>query len=468
MRLYNSLSRQVEEFTPLSNSVTLYSCGPTVYDFTHLGHLRKYTMDDVLKRTLEYIGYSVKHVMNITDVGHLVGDDDTGQDKLEKGAQKTGETVWEIAKKFTDYFWYSVDAMNVERPNIVCLATEHIPLMIDLIKVLEKKGHIYQTDQAVYFDITTFPTYGKLSGQKMDEKIQGVRDEVYEDKQKRNPADFSVWFKQTGRFAHHLMHWPSPWGEGFPGWHIECSAMSMHYLGEQIDLHTGGIDHIAVHHENEIAQSEAATGKKFVQCWIHHQFLQIEGEKMSKSKQNFYTIDDLMAKGFSPAALRLLFLQTHYRQEMNFRWEALSASQEAYNKLVTIVQSLLQNNKKGLQENDESPTDSMASIKKQFHDAISHDLNMSEAVSLLWQATKIALPAKQKYELLLEFDQVLGLGLNKIKIDSIPMEIQEKAAARFEAKKNGDFIQSDTLRKEIEAAGFRIVDQIDTYIILKK
>lgn len=466
MKLYNTLTRSVEDFKPLNdNIVSLYTCGPTVYDFTHIGHMRKYTMDDVLKRALQYVGYEVKHVMNITDVGHLVGDDDSGEDKLEKGAQKYNKTVWQIAEEYTDFFFKTVDQMNIIPPDIICKATEHIEGMTQLIEALEKKGFTYETNEAVYFDISTFPRYGKLSRQKLEDKIKGVREEVYLDPKKRNHADFSLWFKRVGRFADHAMYWPSKWGDGFPGWHIECSAMSMQYLGETIDIHTGGIDHIPVHHENEIAQSEAATGKKFVNYWIHHNHLHVNGEKMSKSKGNFYTIDDLDKKEIETAAMRLLFLQTDYRQEMNFTWESAQASQEAYKKLKEMVRGFKQQiiNSEEIQE-----TILMKHFKNQFKTAISDDLNTAQAVATMWEMVKSELLPAEKLQLLFNFDTVLGLGLTNIMIEEIPQEIIELAEKRIQAKKNKEFTNADFLRAEMRNKGYSIEDTADGYIIKKK
>src|SRR3989339_1953721 len=341
MKLYNTASRKIEEFIPLNPpNVTFYSCGPTVYDYTHIGHMRTYVNNDVLKRTLVYLGYKVKHVMNITDVGHLSGDDDSGEDKMEKGAKKYGKTVWDVAKFYTEFFFKTTDALNIIRPNIVCNATEHVEEMIRLIEKLKQNGFVYETKGALYFNVKKFKNYGKLSGQKLEEKIQAVRTEVNVDEDKKHPADFALWFKRVGRFADHTMYWTSPWGEGFPGWHIECSAMSMKYLGDTIDIHSGGIDHVPIHHENEIAQSEAATGKPFVKYWFHNNFLTVDGQKMSKSLGNFYTIDDIEKNKIDPMSLRLLFLQSHYRQPLNFTWQSARASQEAYKRLREIFINL--------------------------------------------------------------------------------------------------------------------------------
>ena len=468
MKLYNTASRKIEEFTPINDKkVTLYTCGPTVYDETHIGHMRKYTMDDILKRTLKYLEYDVNHVMNITDVGHLSGNDDTGEDKLEKGAKKSGKTVWDVAKYYTDKFFETMDALNIIRPDKVVKATEHIKQMVDLVKRLEEKGFTYQTSEAVYFDVTKFRAYGRLSGQRLEEKKQAARGDVYVDPGKKHPADFALWFKRVGRFKDHTMHWESPWGDGFPGWHIECSAMSMAYLGETIDIHTGGIDHIPVHHENEIAQSEAATGKKFVNFWVHHAFLQVENEKMSKSKGNYFTKQDVLNHEINPLALRYLFLQTHYRQEMNFTWEAAEAAQETFEKIKDIVVDLrlsIQTSSK----QQESNRDLFNSFKLIFSQSLSSDINTSEAVANMWNMLKSELLPSEKLDLLFSFDEIFGLGLKTTKEDKIPQELIEIADQRVKARKENDFKKSDELRKQIEDQGYIIEDNDEGYRIKKK
>jgi cysteinyl-tRNA synthetase len=460
MKLYNTLSRSEESFEPLSDKkVTLYSCGPTVYDETHIGHMRKFTMDDILKRALRYAGYDVNHVMNITDVGHLTGDDDSGEDKLEKGAKKQGKTVWDVARHYTDRFFMTMDALGIERADTVCKATDHIEHMIDLIKRLEEKGLTYETEEAIYFDVTKFPTYGKLSGQKIEDKMQAVRDEVHVDSQKKHPADFALWFKRIGRFADHTMHWPSPWGDGFPGWHIECSAMSMQYLGETIDIHTGGIDHIPVHHENEIAQSEGATGKEFVRFWVHHAFLQVNGEKMSKSKGNFYTIDDIHEQKLDPIALRYLFFQTHYRKPMNFTWEAAKGAEEA---LMNLRNTALR-----LKQNETTGSDDGSHFEKNFHEALNNDLQMSQALAVIFDMLKSDLSSQKKLSLLEKWDAVLGLQLLSYEKGPIPHDIEKLAQEREDARKKRDFQKSDELRKKINEKGYEIEDTNEGYTLIK-
>ncbi len=466
MKLYNTLTKTTNEFHPLkSPNVTLYTCGVTVYDFTHLGHMRTYTGNDILKRSLQYLGFNVNHVMNITDVGHLVSDGDSGEDKLEKGAKKQGKTVWEVAKFYTDYFENTMSELNVIPSNVLCKATEHIPEMIELINKLKEKGYTYETSEAVYFDISKFPQYGKLSGQKLEDKIKGAREEVNIDTSKKNPADFALWFKRVGRFADHAMHWESPWGDGFPGWHIECSAMSMKYLGETIDIHTGGIEHIPVHHENEIAQSEAATGKEFVKYWVHYHHLQVDGQKMSKSLGNFYTIEDIRKHNIDPVSLRLLFMQTHYRQPLNFTWESATAAHEAYKKLKQQVIELKKNTSRTMLSNEK--LQKISEYQEKFKAALQNDVQMPQAVAVMWEMLKSNIPSEDKLDLLLEFDMVFGLSLANTIVEDIPNEIQDLAIKRQTARQEKNYLQSDVLRKQIQEKGYDVEDLKDGYKIKK-
>ncbi|MEK7110007.1 MAG: cysteine--tRNA ligase [Patescibacteria group bacterium] len=466
MKFYNTLSRKIEEFVPLNPpNVSFYACGPTVYDFTHIGHMRTYTNNDVLKRALTYLGYKVNQVMNVTDVGHLSGDDDSGEDKMEKGAKKYGKTVWDVAKFYTDFFFKTTDALNIFRPDITCKATDHIEEMIQLINRLIQNGFAYETKEALYFDVIKFKNYGKLSGQKLEEKIQAVRKEVIVDFQKKHPADFALWFKTVGRFVDHTMHWTSPWGEGFPGWHIECSAMSMKYLGETIDIHSGGIDHVPVHHENEIAQSEAATNKQFVKYWFHNNFLTVDGQKMSKSSGNFYTIEDIEKNKIDPISLRLLFLQAHYRQPLNFTWQSARASQEAFNRLKEISLGL-----KGSSSLTRKPVNfstKAISFQQQFKTALENDLQTPMAVAVMWDVIKSDIANDEKYYLLSDFDRVFGLNLSNITKEKIDANIIILAERRLEARKKRDFDASDRLRIKIEKAGFKVEDKGDSYTIKK-
>jgi len=463
MKLYNTLTRKLETIKPInSQNISLYNCGPTVYDYTHIGHMRAYVINDLLKRTLDYCGFKVKRVMNITDVGHLTGDDDTGMDKLEKGAKKSSKTVWEVAKFFTDYFFVTTDALNILRPDITCKATDHIKEMIELIKKLQTNGLVYETSQAVYYDVTKFKKYGKLSGQKIEEKVQAVRDDVNVDPEKKHPADFALWFKRVGRFTDHTMHWPSPWGDGFPGWHIECSAMGMKYLGETIDIHTGGIDHIPVHHENEIAQSEGTTGKQFVKIWFHNNFLTVDGQKMSKSLGNIYKLEDLKKHEIEPLAVRYLFLQSHYRQLTNFTWKAAKASQEAFNRLKEITLSVKS------QKSLTIPTSPKAtSYRELFTKALENDLQTPQAVAVMWDMLKSDIANNEKYFLLTDFDKVFGLNLGKTTEEKIPVNIIKLAENRLDARRSRDFNKSDKIRIQIEKLGYKVEDKNEIYTIKK-
>jgi cysteinyl-tRNA synthetase len=450
LKLFNTLSKKVEEFIPLNPpKVGMYTCGPTVYDYSHIGHMRKYVGDDLLRRVLELDGFEVQHVENVTDVGHLTGeDDDTGDDKLEKGAKERNESVWEVARFFEKFHFQSLDKLNCYPPNIICRATEHISEQIKLIQKLEEKGYTYQTEEAVYFDTSKFPNYGKLAGQKLEEKEEGVRENVVTDPKKKHPQDFAVWFFTVGKFKDHVMKWDSPWGEGFPGWHIECSAMSMEYLGNTLDIHTGGQEHKFVHHPNEIAQSEAATGEQFVRFWVHHGWLMVDGTKMSKSLKNFYTVDDVEAKGFDPLALRYLFLTAHYRDQLNFTWESLQAAQNALNNLKETVRDW----------------DEGGELDQKFWglfiEAVNNDLNVPIALAVMWNMVKSDLPSNDKSATILEMDKVLGLKLADFvgKKVEVPENVQKLVDQREKAREEKDFAQSDKIRKEIKDLGFEVED----------
>lgn len=458
LKIYNTLSRTVEEFKPLNSPlVTLYTCGPTVYDYTHIGHLFKYVNDDILKKTLRANGFRIKHVMNITDVGHLTSDEDTGEDKLEKGAKETGRTVWEVAKYFEDYFFSAIGKVNIERAEIISRATEHISEQVKLIEKLEKNGFTYITEQAVYFDVSKFKGYTKLSRQSLEGKEVGVRKDVYVDPQKKHPADFALWFFTVGHFANHTMRWDSPWGNGFPGWHIECSAMAMCYLGDTLDIHTGGIDHIPVHHTNEIAQSEAVTGKQFVKYWVHHEFLNIDKEKMSKSLKNFIRLEDLEEKGYDPLSLRYLFLTAHHRSELSFSYGSLDSAQNALNNLRSAVRDW------------ENPTEVLDEYYEKFLAALNNDIGTPQALAVVWELVKSDKPTSKKGATLLKMDEVLSLGLEKYVSNpiKIPENIKKMLSQREEARKSGDFETSDKLRNEIKRLGFEVEDTTRGYKVKK-
>jgi cysteinyl-tRNA synthetase len=455
LNLYNTKTRSVEPFAPLTPEVvTMYACGPTVYDFTHIGHMRKYIGDDILKRTLMLLGYRVDHVMNITDVGHLSDDADSGEDKLEKGAKREGKTVWDVAQFYTDYFHKTMQAVNVLPPTHETKATEHIPAMIALVEKLIEKDFAYETKQAIYFDTSKDADYGKLSRQKLDEKEVAARDDVVIDPDKKHPADFSLWFKRVGHFKDHAMHWESPFGDGFPGWHIECSAMSMQYLGETIDIHTGGIDHIPVHHENEIAQSECATGHEFVRFWVHYDFLTVDGVKMSKSLGNFYKLDDILSRGIDPLATRLLFLQTSYRKPLNFTWDALLAAEQQLKKL-----------QKFASHREDGGTPDKTYVEK-FKAALSDDLNTAKALALVWELVADKTLSKAGAWATLEvFDDVLGLELELTPLFSITTDAERLRELRDIARSEKKYAESDRLRDELIALGYEVLDTADGTIL---
>lgn len=457
--LTNSLTHKKEKFTPIAPpNVGMYSCGITAYDYAHIGHGRKYVTDDILKRLLTASGYKVKHVENVTDVGHLVSDADTGEDKLEKGAAKTGKTVWEVAEFFTKYFFDSMDKLNIIRPDIICKATDHIKEQIELVQKLMDKGYAYDTPEAVYFDVTKFKKYDSLFGQKLSEKKIGVREAVQEGEHKKHPADFALWFKRTGRFENHTMHWDSPWGDGFPGWHVECSAMSMEYLGEQFDIHTGGEDHLSIHHPNEIAQSEAATGKApFVKYWIHTAFLMVDGRKMSKSLGNFYTVDDVEKKGFDPLALRYLYLGAHYRDPLNFTWDSLTASQNALEKLRNQISGFRDENERTVLS--EEKENKVEEYRNRFMEAVGDDLNTPQALAVVWEMLKSNIPSGDKYDLALSFDEILGLKLGEAKNVEVPEKIKSMMEEREKLRAEGKYSEADEIRNQIKKLGFEVKDK---------
>lgn len=460
--LYNSLTKKKEIFTPIDESeVKLYTCGMTVYDYAHIGHGRKYVMDDILKRTLTYNGYKVRHVQNVTDVGHLVSDADTGEDKLEKGAKKQNKTVWEVAEYFTQNFYNSMDKLNILRPDIVCKATDHIKEQIELIEKLFTNGYAYDTPEAVYFDTSKFEGYGEMFGQKLEDKKVAVREEVKIDENKRNNADFVLWFKRVEHFKDHVMHWNSPWGDGFPGWHIECSSMSMKYLGEQIDIHTGGEDHLSIHHPNEIAQSEGATGKNpFSRFWIHHAFLMVDGTKMSKSLGNYFTVDDIFQKGYDPLSLRYLYLTTHYKKQMNFTFESLTGAQTALNNLRLTVNRLRKETERNTLSTEKQ--EKIDKFRSDFNEFINDDLNLPRALAVVWEVIKSNIPSSDKYDLIISFDEVLGLNLNfeTMETETIPNEVKELLLKRESLRKDKKFDEADQIRDKILKMGFSVNDSI--------
>ena len=460
LRFYNTLTRKKEDFVPVKpHQAGIYSCGPTVYKYAHIGNLRAYVFMDELRRVLEYNGYKVKSVMNITDVGHLVSDADDGEDKMSKSAHETGKTPLEIASFYTDQFMKDIDALNIKRPSVCPKATDNIPEMIAVVQSLLDKGYAYETEDGIYFSVEKFPDYGKLSGINLADQRHGARVEV--NSFKRHPVDFALWKKAA---PNHLQQWDSPWGKGFPGWHIECTAMSKKYLGEVFDIHTGGVDHIPIHHENEIAQAECWLGHPAVHYWMHSEFMLIDGGKMSKSLGNTYTISDLVAKGYSPVVFRYFCLNVQYRQKINFTWEAMDAAKAAYNKLCAQLVS-----------HKNSPARTEKSILDDFHnkfeEAINDDLNIPLAIGVLW--TMLKLPKScDVYKLALDFDRVFALDFDKVKEEKkeivIPDNVRQLAETRLQARKAKNWAESDRLREELSALGYSVKDTADGYELSEK
>jgi len=458
--LTNTMSRRKEVFKPLrEGEVGIYTCGLTVYNFAHIGNLRAYVFADTLKRMFLFNGYKVNHVMNITDVGHLTGDEDEGEDKMEAGARREGKTVWEIVDFYTKAFFNDLKRLRIIFPTVTCRATRHVDDMIDMIRKIESNGYTYVAGGNVYFDTSKLPDYGKLARLKLDE--DKTRSRVESDSYKRNPFDFVLWFTRY-KYDSHAMQWDSPWGRGFPGWHIECSAMSSKYLGERFDIHTGGIDHIPIHHTNEIAQSEAAFGHEWVNYWLHSEFLVIgEGEKMSKSLGNFITLQTLIDKGYDPAEYRYYLLGAHYKKQLAFTLEALDGAKSAMKRLATKIGEL---------KESEAPVSKPNSVLlNEFHEAINDDLNTPRALAVLWKVVDSEdLRPGEKLPLINEFDRVLGLGLSEIETEVIPEEVEELANQRDQARRGKDWKKADELRKLISKKGYEVLDERDGYKIRKK
>ena len=450
LQLYNTLTRRKEVFTPITPpKVGLYTCGPTVYNYAHIGNLRTYIFSDILKRVLTYNGFKVKHVMNITDVGHLTGDRDMGEDKLESGARREGKSAWEIAEYYAEAFKKDIEKLNILAPTLWCKATDTIGDQIKLIQVLEEKGYTYRTSDGIYFDTSKFDNYTKLSHQDLDALKEGAR--VERNPEKRNATDFALW-KYSPKEAQRQMEWDSPWGIGFPGWHIECSAMSMKYLGEMLDIHCGGTDHIDVHHTNEIAQSEAATGKPFFRFWMHGAFLIIAGgKKMAKSEGNFLTLEATIQKSdLDPLAYRFAAFQTHYRKPMEFSHEAVTGAQNGLQHLRNQVRTLMGRAKAS--EIDDT-------YKSKFMEALNNDLNMPQALAVVQDLLKSDFRPEVKLATVFDFDRVLGLDLEKCTADqSLPDEIQSLADARQRAREEKQWKLSDQLRDEIQSKGYVVQD----------
>ncbi len=478
LQLFNTMGMELQDFIPLKDkSVGFYGCGPTVYNYAHIGNLRAFVFQDVLKRSLTFLGYDVRHVMNITDVGHLTDDGDDGEDKMLRTAKERGKSVLEVADFYTQAFFKDCEALNIIRPSVICKATEHIDDMIALIQRLEERGHTYFAGGNLYYDISTFPDYGKLAKIKVDDLKAGARIEV--DQNKRNPFDFVLWFTKS-KFENHALNWDSPWGRGYPGWHVECSAMSMKYLGERFDIHTGGIDHIRIHHTNEIAQSEGATGSSWVKYWLHNEFLIMEKSKMSKSSGNFLTLQSLIDDGYASLDYRFLLLSGHYRSQLNFSWTAMDTAKSARKNLQKRVNNLIEalstEEQSALQEitkesfNYDSAfvqlknTDAQKALSD-FKSALEVDIATPKALSVLQTAVKNkAVPAYETLVVVHACDSVFGLdllaALNAEKatpsVDSARIEalIEE----RLQARKNKDFARADEIRDSLKAEGIILED----------
>ncbi len=458
IQIYNTMTRRKDLFAPIEPGVVrMYNCGPTVYDRAHIGNMRTYIMADLLRRTFEYLGYRVRQVMNITDVGHLTSDADEGEDRMLVGARRSGRSPWEIAERFTELFFRDEAALHILRPHVVCRATEHIPEMIALVGRLEQAGYTYEISDGVYFDVSRFPAYGKLSGQAVDSLVAGAR--VAVNPGKRHPADFALWRKAA---PEHIMQWDSPWGRGYPGWHIECSAMSIKYLGETLDVHTGGEDHIYTHHPNEIAQSEAATGKTFVHYWVHGRFLRWDqaDRRMSKSSGEFLVVDDLVERGFDPLAFRYSCLGASYRVPLTFSWESMQRAADGLARLRESVRRLAD------ETDGVSGEGRPEEVEGRFRAAIADDLDMPGALAVTWEAVRQANRAsdageKRAYlELVLGFDRVLGLGLSDIAGSDlvIPEEVAALIGQREAARATRDWSLADRLREAIHQHGYDVED----------
>ncbi len=449
IKLYNTLTHSKEKFVPIDkNEIKIYSCGPTVYGYAHIGNFRTYVFMDNLRRMFKYNGYNLKHVMNITDVGHLTSDADTGEDKMEKAAKKEGKNPYEIADFYTKAFMKDIEKLNIDLPDIISKATDNIPEMLEMVKKIVSNGYAYETSNGIYFDVSKLDKYPVLSNNKVEGQEAGARIQV--DKEKKNPYDFAIWIKAP---ENHLMKWDSPWGKSYPGWHLECSAIGKKFLGEHFDIHTGGIDHVPIHHENEIAQSKGATGKIPANYWMHTEFLLVDGGKMSKSLGNVYTLDELQERNIEPLAFKLFCYTSHYRNKLNFTFEGVNASEKALGRLREGYISHI--NGKEIADKDK-----LESYKKRFTLAINDDLNMPLAMGIVWELIREEKKSPEYAKLLEEFDEVLGLNLKNYKKKSIeiPKDVQNLIEERIEARKNKDWKKSDTLRDMIKIKGFIVKD----------
>ncbi len=464
--LYNTLTRKKEKFVPInSSSVGVYSCGPTVYWNQHIGHMYAYVQWDILVRFLRFSGYKVRWVMNITDVGHMTSDEDVGEDKMEKGAKREGVSVWDLADKYIKQFKESMDALNIH-PDNLARVTDNIQEQIDLIKMIEERGFTYKTKMGVIFDTEKFGDYAKFANLKLN-KLKKRKD-VEDDPEKKKPWDFFLWI--TGN-SKHVMQWDSPWGKGYPGWHIECTAISTKFLGNKFDIHTGGMEHIPVHHTNEIAQGYGAFGDLTANYWLHNSWLTSKkGEKMSKSLGNFVTVQDLIKKGFDPLAMRYLILTSHYRKGLSYSEEALQSAQNALNNLRELVQvSRSQTARTTLSDEKRKKVEDYS---RRFQEAMSNDINTPQALAVLWEAMKSNIPSEDKYDLAMSFDEVLGLRLRKVEqvkqVVQAGQEVKKLIENRESLRKEGKFEEADEVRRKIHDLGFKIEDKEEGVQIKKK
>ncbi len=462
LKIYNSLTRRKEDFVPINkNMVTMYTCGPTVYHFAHIGNLRSYIMEDVLEKTLRYIGYNVKRAMNITDVGHLAGDSDDGEDKMISGARREHKTVLEIAKFYTDAFKHDCDRLNIKWPEIVVPATTCIDRYIEIIKDLINKEYAYISEGNVYFDTSKLKEYYVFTNHNTDDLMVGVRDGVEEDMGKRSKTDFALWFTKS-KFADQELKWDSPWGYGYPGWHIECSGISLKYLGEYLDIHCGGVDNKFPHHTNEIAQSESYLGHKWCNYWFHVEHLNNETGKMSKSSGEFITVDRLVEKGYDPLVYRLFCLQSHYQKPLLFSYDRLNGALSTYNRVKDKI-SAIQKENPG--EFDNTKFDQ---YKQKFQAALEDNLNTSMALAVLYDVLKQEMSASTKLKLIESFDTVLGLNLLKNEGHTVPEEITKLAEERWQARLNKDWAKSDELRNKLAELGYIVKDSREGYTLTKQ
>ena len=459
IKFYNTLTKTKDKFEPIDKkTVRIYSCGPTVYKDATIGNMKSYIFMDTLRRVLKYNGYELQHAMNITDVGHLVSDGDEGEDKMLKAAREEKKSPLDIAAFYTEKFFKDFERLNIDNPEIICKATEHIDDMLKFVEKLMANGYAYETSTAIYFDVSKLDAYGILSGIDLRRQKAGARVEV--DEEKKNPYDFALWIKAP---ENHIMKWESPWGLCYPGWHIECSAMSNKYLGEQFDIHTGGIDLVPTHHENEIAQSKGATGKIPARFWMHCEFLLIDGGKMSKSLGNTYLVQDIIDRGYDPLAYKMLCFTSHYRNKLNFTWEGL---ENAQNSLIKLKEGYAKHNGGTVEVSDSE----IEEYKNKFLEAINDDLNMPVAMSVVWDIVKNPNKSQKFANLLLDFDKVLGIKIDEPiqkKTEEIPAEILELVEKRKTAKANKEWNLADEIRNEIQEKGYSVKDTKEGTVIEK-